>query len=197
MSLRKFIPVLVAALLISVAVMVMGASAVDKALVAAAAAFFTVAMIAVSLVINIAAWRQPEIARDPRQALGLFRRNTRLVALVYAWGAAGLLAIYSVSGLTWRHGWQYGLAMALIAAMLVAYVQRLGRAPELQPAPAWLTLLHAAAAASGLLFLVTSGKLDTVKRDWAANDIFLAGGAAIVILSLISALSQWRSRQGG
>ena len=191
MSLRKFIPLLVAVLLISVAAMFMGASANDRALTLWAATIFPVAAILTALVINVAALSSAE-AGMPDQILGLFRRNTRLVALLYAWGAAALLSIYSFSGLTWRHGWQYGLAMTLIAAALIAYVQRLGKAPAMEPAPVWMTLLHGTAAAGAVALLLASGKLETVKRDWAANDVFLMGGMAIFAISLISAFTQWR-----
>jgi hypothetical protein len=191
MSLRKFIPVLVAVLLVSVAAMYMGAAANDRAFTLWAAVFFPAAAVVSSLLINVVALVNP-LAREPHEVLGLFRRNTRLAALVYVWGAAALFSIYSFSGVTWRHGWQYGLGMTLIAVALIAYVQRLGKSEEMQPAPVWMTLLHAAAAAGGLVYLIGTGKLETLKGDWAANNVFLMGGLAILTISLIAALAQWR-----
>jgi hypothetical protein len=55
-----------------------------------------------------------------------------------------------------------------------------------------MTLLHAAAAAGGLVYLIGTGKLETLKGDWAANNVFLMGGLAILTISLIAALAQWR-----
>ena len=37
----------------------------------------------------------------------------------------------------------------------------------------------------GLVWLIGSGKLATLKGDWAANQLFLAGGFAIMCLSMI------------
>ena len=42
-----------------------------------------------------------------------------LAALVYAWGATAMFAIYSLSGLYWRHWWEYGAGMSLIAGCIL------------------------------------------------------------------------------
>ena len=54
--------------------------------------------------------------------------NTVLAALVYAWGATAMFTIYSLSGLAWRHWWQYGAGMALLACMALAVRQLSGQA---------------------------------------------------------------------
>ncbi len=46
--------------------------------------------------------------------------------------------------------------------------------------------LQGFAAGTGISWLIGSGKLATVKGDWAANDVFLAGGVAILCLSAMA-----------
>ena len=164
----------------------------DRVVTAAAAGVFAAAVIVAALWINSRVWRRAAQRFGAADASALHSRNTRLAALVYAWGSAALFAVYGLSGLTWRHGWQYGLGMALIAAGLMAYVRRAGANAQAKNPPLWPALLHGAAAAGGLVYLVGTGKLETLKRDWAANDIFLFGGIAILALSIIASLSQLR-----
>ncbi|MBN9281050.1 MAG: hypothetical protein J0H37_02035, partial [Hyphomicrobium denitrificans] len=59
--------------------------------------------------------------------------------------------------------------------------------------------LQAVAIACGLLWLIQSGKLSSLKGDWAANQLFLAGGFTVMCLSVIivkthSALSERLAR---
>lgn len=196
MSLRNQIPWLVTAMMASIAAMISGAHARLPAMTAAAAALFALALVAVSLQTNLALWESDPVPEDtPADAA---RRNARLLALGYIWGAAAMLGVYTFSGLKWQHGWQYACAMTLVAVGLLNYVHALGRlGSALRTARGLfialqLTLLQAAAAFVGLGFLVTSGKLAGVKGDWAANHIFLFGGAAIAALSAIAAYTQVR-----
>ena len=52
--------------------------------------------------------------------------------------------------------------------------------------------MQAAAVAAALAYLVGSGKLQTAKADWAANHVFIAGGVAIVLISIVSLLAHRR-----
>jgi hypothetical protein len=115
-----------------------------------------------------------------------------LAALVYAWGASALFAVYSLSDVSWRHAFQYGSGAALFAAGLGIYGYRLGRMQIPSIPPLYLTVFHGLAAAGGLVYLIGGGKLDTVKGDWAANEVFLWGGIAIVALCIISVVTQSR-----
>ena len=109
-----------------------------------------------------------------------------------------MLAVYLLSGLKWQHGWQYGSGMVLVGAAILAYAQALRREGGYLASPAGLRLAYFANLAQGLaaavavVWLVSSGKLATTKGDWAANDIFLAGGAAIVVLVVIARLGAAR-----
>jgi hypothetical protein len=108
-------------------------------------------------------------------------RNTQLMAIGYAWGAASLFSVYLGTPLRWQHGWQYGTAMALIAMclFLLARVIPANWTPRWRASLTWATLLHGWAATGAVIWLIASAKLFSVKPDWAANIVF-ASGALIV-----------------
>ena len=191
-SLSGLMPALITVLLASAGAMWAAAGAGNRLLSFAAAGAFGTSIVLAALRTNVPLWRgaQPPGASHRLQAEAM-RRNARIAALVYAWGAAAMFAVYMLSGLAWRHGWQYGSGMALIAGAFLAYVHamRLGsalRTPRALRLAAGFTVLHAAGAAGGLRFLLGAGKLATIKGDWAANHVFLAGGTAILALCALT-----------
>jgi hypothetical protein len=206
MSLQNIISWLVLALILSVVGMAFATQTNLKLahiLMAGAAAG---GLMQVSLVVNLPYWRGvvgSEGSDDAR--VDAARRNARLIAIVYVWGAVALIAIYYLTRLSWYHAWQYAAGMALIAAGILAYVHVLGRQGSLLRQPfalqlvEALTALQVIVAAGGLGFLLGTGKLMTRKDDWAANDVFLMGGLAIIVLSVHALLSQQclRRRQRG
>jgi hypothetical protein len=124
--------------------------------------------------------------------------NTVLAAIVYAWGAAAMFTIYSLTGLHWRHWWQYGAGMALLAAaalLCATYLAsgrgRYGRATSLNILMS-IAAAQAVSVVGALVYLVATGKLDTPKSDWAANHIFIAGCVTIGIISIVSLLAHRR-----
>lgn len=190
MSLQPMIPAIAVALIASVAAVILGILG-DTGLTAhLSAAAFAALIAGVAFLINRPHWRST--AGDPIEAVHMARRNTRLAALVYAWGAAILLATHAFAGLDWYHFYQYGLGAALFAAGLLYYVKRLGEPAHAVPPPLGLTALHGLAAAGGLAFLIGSGKVMSHRADWAANVVFLWGGIAIVLISVIALRTQSR-----
>lgn len=121
--------------------------------------------------------------------------------MVYGWGALALFAIYTLTELWWFHSWQYGAAMALIAAALLGFVHVLGdeeslfRSQVSLDVSAMLGLAQAAAAAVALGMLAASGKLESVKADWPANHVFVAGGLALIVISVIAAVTHFKLRR--
>lgn len=197
-SLGVLVPGLVAVLLASAGAMCAAAALDSRVLSLAAAALLAVVIALAALGTNVPLWRDVALlGSEPRLQAEAMRRNARLAALVYAWGAAAMFAVYLLSGLVWRHGWQYGSGMALIAGAFLAYVHAMGQRSTLREAralrqAAMFTVVHGVAALSALGFLVTSGKLATAKGDWAANHVFLAGGAAIVMLCALTLVTHLR-----
>lgn len=202
MSLQNIISWLVLALVLSVVGMAFTTQANLKLahiLMAGAAAG---GLMQVSLVVNLPYWRSVAGSEGSNDAkVDAARRNARLIAIVYLWGAVTLIAIYYLTKLNWYHAWQYAAGMALISAGIFAYVHVLARQGSVLRQPLALQLVEALtalqviAAAGGLGFLLGTGKLMTRKDDWAANDVFLMGGLAIIVLSVHALLSQQRLRR--
>lgn len=189
LSLRPLLPWLLMAAAFSVAMMVLGTGRGDRTLSALAAGLFVAVCIGTSLGLNAPLWAKVNAPTANAQRTAL-RCNVWLAALVYAWGASALFAMYSLSDLWWQHAFQYASGASLFAAILGFIGLRLGRKIDV-PVPAiWLTVLHGSAAFSGLVYLIGTGKLATTKNDWAANEVFLWGGIAIVVLCIMSWLTQ-------
>lgn len=191
MSQRPFIVLLLLTLLVSLAGLTLSAALEDKWHSALSAGIYAISAIATGARINLPCWFRSEAGpdQDLTRAAKAFRRTTRVTAITYAWGAIAMFLMYGWAGLSWRHGWQYGAAMALIAAGLASYARLMRPAgnplesPRALGVSARLAALHGIVASTAIVWLVASGKLATQKADWAANNIFLAGGLAIVVLS--------------
>lgn len=192
---RSLSPTLLTIAAGSIAVMLWAAANTDIRIMAAAAAAFILAAIARAARLNaslrrVAATSNPSERRSAAEAI---RKTSYITALVYAWGGAAMLLVYRFSGLYWQHGWQYGLAMIVIAAGLAGYIAMLGneRSPLNSDAAldraVQLAVLQGVAAAAAMVWLTTSGKLTTGKADWAANIVFMSGGLAISVISAIVA----------
>lgn len=199
---KPLVTAILMALVVSVLVMVLAAARDARILFALAAALFAVQMIFATLRINWPLLRDESAQSEKNIALVSAVRNSVLAGLAYAWGATAMLTVYSMSGLSWRHWWQYGGAMALIAAGIFIYTSRLCATDSKLRSPRALTYVTGLAALQGLgmiaalAYLLFSGKLTAPKSDWAANDIFFAGSATLALLSLISVLSHRKLSQG-
>lgn len=195
-SLRPLLPWLLLASALSTSLMVLGAGRGDRFLPSLSAGLLMAFVVGTGLGINAPLWSRVAGAAARQDGFAAvkeaLRCNVWLASVVYAWGASTLFAIYSLSDLVWRHAFQYGLGAAVFAGCLAIYGQRLGRSQSAHAPPLILTILHGVAATGGLVYLVGGGKLETPKGDWAANEVFLWGGLAIVVLCILSAMTQTR-----
>ncbi len=201
MPLRPLLPALLLALVMSIIVGVLAVGRNSGLTLALAVALFALQMLFALLRTNVPFWREDaEGPRDTAIALCV-RRNTLLAALVYAWGAAAILALYSLSGLSWQHWWQYGAAMALVAAGVFLYAHLLTdengtyRKPQALNGLMWLTVAQGIAVIGVVIYLVTSGKLFTLRSDWAANYVFASGSVTLAVLSTVSVLTYLRLKR--
>lgn len=198
MPLAKYFTCILAAIVASVAGMVTGITQDLPRFSSLAAGMFSIALIATAVEMNAAFWRTGGHARYEVAAVEAAIRNARLLALGYLWGALALFMVYRLTPLRWQHGLQYGAGMALIAWFIQFCVHFLAqpdsrlRTPSALTTAMWLSVLHGAAALGGLAFLLLSGKMNSIKDDWAANLVFLIGGLTIVALSLVSAYTHLR-----
>lgn len=199
-SLRPLLPWLLLASALSITMMVLGAGRGDRFLPALSAGLLVALVAGTGLGINAPLWSRAGhlfIGEDGHAAAvkEALRCNVWLVAVVYAWGASALFAVYSLSDLVWRHAFQYGTGAAVFAASLGIYGFMLGRKKTLSMPPLVLTFAHGLAVAAGLAYMIGAGKLATQKGDWAANEVFLWGGIAIIALCIISAVTQTRLKR--
>jgi hypothetical protein len=197
MPLTSLLPWILAAIVASIAAMVTGIISDIPSLSWLAAGLFGVTLVATSIDVN-RPWWQPGAADDPNAFFAAAIRNARLLVLGYLWGSLALFCFYRLTGLRWQHGIQYGAGMAVIAWLILLYVHVLAqpgsklRTPQALTLAMMVSLAHGAGALAGVFFLIGSGKVFSIKDDWAANQVFLAGGLAITALSLISAFTQVR-----
>jgi len=204
MALRPPLPWLLATLLAALVAMYLATSGLQKAQAATSAAAFAILLVIAALRSNSPLWRRgtAKSTATPRQALWL---TTLLIMLAYFWCALAFYAVYLGTSLRWQHGWEYGSAMLLVAVGHAIYLWHLDdpnasvSTPKAIGRAVALAALQAVAIACGLLWLIQSGKLSSLKGDWAANQLFLAGGFTVMCLSVIivkthSALSERLAR---
>ncbi|MBN9248051.1 MAG: hypothetical protein J0I81_11535 [Hyphomicrobium sp.] len=190
MTLRPSLPWLLFTLTAALIAMYLAAYAVLKVEAAIAAAVFALVIIVSAIRTNAPVWRQPPAATGPTPREALFR-TIQLMMLSYLWCAIAFYAIYLGTHTRWQHGWEYGTAILLISGAYGYYLRRLrDPADNLSSPPAIdrmvrFTAYLALLIGAGLIWLIGSGKLATVKGDWAANQLFLAGGFAVMCLSAI------------
>jgi hypothetical protein len=187
-SLKWLLPILAVALI----AMFMAVASVHKSQSALAAAVFAIAVIATGIRTNSPLWRCLRTANPPRvthrEAL---MPTVMLIALAYAWCGLAFYAIYLGTSLKWQHGWEYGTAMIVVALGHAYFLTRLAKPQHvLASAAAVQTAVRLAGAQAiaiglALFWLISSGKLSSVRGDWPANQLFLAGGFAVMCLSMI------------
>lgn len=201
MPLTRMLPWILTAIVASIATIVTGVQSGIPILSWMAAGLFGVVLVATALDVNRTWWSDPAAAIAPDAPVIAALRNARVLILGYLWGALALIAIYRLTGVRWQHGLQYAAAMIVIAAMILGYVHLLSkpgsrlRSPRAIAIVTQLSLLHGAAALAAIFFLIVTGKIFSLKGDWPANQIFLAGGIAIAALSVIGAFTQTRLAQ--
>ena len=205
MYFRKLLPALSIATVASLAAVTYAAiiRAHDIALLAAAGFAFAIVASGLWLRQKFIAQQNSQVRLVPEAASRrALQQTTYLTTLTYAWCAAALFLCYPIIGLPWRHGWQYGTGFLLTACAFAVYLSRLKdeRDPLAQPTAVntavGLAALQAGVSVATLGWVVLSGKLATLKNDWAANDIFLAGGLTILCLSITLITTHRRLMRG-
>lgn len=186
---RSLAPILLLTMLASIAVMYLCAVNGSVPTFFIASGLYALTAVIAGLRLNSPIWN-PSPKREIRSAAQGIVYSTNLIASVYVWAGFSLLVVYPWSGLTWRHGWQYGGAMLLAATLLIIYAWHLNRTDSPLKTPKLLdgaiagAALHVLGIGGALIYLIGSGKLETTKSDWAANHIFIAGGVALILLSI-------------
>lgn len=180
---------------VAAAIMVVSAASGRPEWVTRTAALVAIYLSGFAILANIGAWGTGGAARrDPYSDVA---DNTALTTAAYTWGALAMQGLYltPLTGLRWQHGWQYALAMLLLAVGSLAYERRIrlsGGATEPTQRNRLLRLAMPLAAAQGmvagigLVALLVSGKLWSERADWAANRVFAALAVSILVISVVS-----------
>ena len=194
MLLRRLLPALLITSFASLAVLTYAANARHHGLAALSASVFSLAVAGSGL------WLRQEFAgqqqSNPQQLTSVMKRDvllqfTYLTTLTYGWCAAALFLCYPIAGLQWHHGWQYATGFLLATCGFARYLSRLNNdldplaKPSAVATAISLAALEGAAIVAILAWIVLSGKLTSVRNDWVANDIFVAGGMSVLCLSII------------
>ena len=203
MTINSRLSTLVASILVSTAIMVVAAIYGAKFTSLGAALGFAIIAGNSALALNQAVLSNPRgaLANDDEILLAASRTNARLMAFIYCWGAVAIFAIYALSGLWWFHSWQYASAMGLIAALLMGFAHLLDDPESQFSSPialnvaAVLAMAQACGASMGLGFLIGSGKLASIKPDWPANHVFVGGGLALIVASVVSTITHLRLKR--
>jgi hypothetical protein len=192
MTLRPPLVWLLLTLAAALAAMYVACRSMQKVESAIAAAVFAVVLCATALRTNAPHWRsatKPASAITAREAMLI---NARLIALAFLWCGLAFYLVYLGTPVRWQHGWEYGSACMLLAGAYAYYAWRILKPGD--PFAQTSALDRAAKIAGyqailigfGLLWLIGAGKLViTHKGDWAANQLFLSGGFAIMCVSVI------------
>jgi len=203
MVLKSRMPVLVIALIGSAVLMAFAAATGARFTCIGAALGFAIIAVEISLAANrpFLSDASAAVQANADAPYHAAQQNARIMAAVYAWGAIAIFAAYALTDLWWFHSWQYGSAMALIAAALLGFDYLLSdreshfRTRTSLDVSALLATAQASGAAVGLGFLVASGKLASQRPDWPANHVFLAGGLALIFISVTSTIAYLRLRR--
>ncbi|MBA2126438.1 hypothetical protein DLM45_09425 [Hyphomicrobium methylovorum] len=190
MPLRPSLPLLLLALLSALAAMVIATSATRKAEAATAAAIFAVILISAALRTNAPIWRRAASTLGITQRDALMQ-TTQITMIAYLWCALAFYAIYLGTPIRWQHGWEYGTAMLAVAAGYAFYLWRLSDPADAVSKPRAIeravrfASVQAILIGIGLVWLISSGKLSSLRGDWPANQLFIAGGFTVMVLSVI------------
>ncbi|MBS0234970.1 MAG: hypothetical protein JSR99_15970 [Proteobacteria bacterium] len=192
MTLRPSLSWLLLTLTAALVAMFLAARSFQKVESAIAAAVFALVLCATAIRTNAPAWRQDSAGSQRAiAARDALRANLFLIMLAFLWCGLAFYAVYLGTHVRWQHGWEYGSACILIGGIYAYFVKRLANPGD--------TLAHSSALdrmarmagyqavliGIGLVWLIGAGKLVTHKGDWAANHLFLAGGFAIMFISVL------------
>jgi hypothetical protein len=172
--------------------MYIAARSFQKAESAIAAAVFAVVLCATAIRTNAPVWRRiaPAFPNTATQREAL-RANLFFIMLAFLWCGLAFYAVYLGTHVRWQHGWEYGSACILLGVAYAYCVKRLSNADDSLARPTAIDRMTRIAGYQAILigialvWLIGAGKLVTHKGDWAANHLFLAGGFAIMCISVM------------
>lgn len=193
MTSRDQTPLLLAAIISTVSLMVYAASKGRVAMLVLPAALFVSVTVLAAVLSNIPDWNLSQDDTTPRDVELALYRNARIMGATYAWSALAMQGLYltPLTGLKWQHGWQYAAVFGLLAIIAYEYARQLRYGPPAMRSTLVRLALPATIgqglfAAGAMLFLVLSGKLLNRRPDWAAHQIFLFAALLVMVVAAVT-----------
>jgi hypothetical protein len=192
MTLRPPLPWLLLVLAAALVAMYLACRQMQITESAIAAAVFSVVLCITAIRTNAPYWRRPAEMPSAITLREATFTNALLIMIAFLWCGLAFYAVYLGTKVRWQHGWEYGTACMLFAGLYGYYLTRIANpADPFAQAPALDRMARTAGyqailIAIALIWLIGAGKLAiTHKGDWAANQLFLGGGFAILCISII------------
>lgn len=134
---------------------------------------------------------------------------SQYMGLVWAWGALALAVTYATKIVTWKEWPAFFIVFAILSAVsffiskrLLAAAETTDPDPTLMKFSRYLGIALLAGAVIVMLGLVIDGKMDNfleIQRpnwqDWAANNYFFFGAAALAFLSAYGLIATKSTKQ--
>lgn len=146
-----------------------------------------------SFAIAIMAIRENERQiRSSAQVYALASTNARYMGLVWAWGLVALLVQYTTV-IHWREWWQFAVVFGAAAILCLAFSNLLMssakdrvRGERVLRISRMLAIVQLVGMIVTVLGLIIDGKMRFQESDWAANNVFFYGAAALGVISAVS-----------
>jgi hypothetical protein len=139
----------------------------------------------------LAVWDFQRLAAKGANLPTLASATARDMGFVWAWAALGMLLTY-VFILSWHEWWQYVLAAGVVAVLCFFFSATMSRDAEtgkedetILKLARYLTIAQLAGMLITMIGLIVDDKMprDPQQPDWAANNIFFFGAAALAVIS--------------
>ena len=139
----------------------------------------------------LAVWDFQRLAAKGANLPALAGATARDMGFVWTWAALGMLLTY-VFILSWHEWWQYVLAAGAVAALCFFFSATMSRDAEtgredetMLKLARYLTIGQLAGMVITMIGLIVDDKMprDPQQPDWAANNIFFFGAAALAVIS--------------
>ena len=142
--------------------------------------------------------KMAEMPTERFQKLRTASANARFMGFAYAWGSLSIASMYYLTDLYWYHAYQYTLYLAVPAAISILFARTLssskgsGYSEGNLSLSKYITVVQAIAMLGIIFYLLSSGKLGVIRKDWAADNVFFWGAVTLLVLSILALAVQRR-----
>lgn len=198
MTVRTTIRWLIALVIASVIALVLAARANWAAGILLVPGLFVAGATLAAVLTNRPYWRKPQQQASPEAAVIATRRNARVMALTYAWGALSLQALYTppLTGYLWLPGWPAAMVLACVAlgTSLLGYFL-VGRSDPARKARqqrriGWWLVVQGVLAGAVVVGMAAAAPDDSRHAAWGGVHLILFCALAIEFQSVFALRTQ-------